>query len=80
MGNLLKDELNKLCKKGSCAIESRGMGLHIGFEVIDPNTNKPLGGLFGLRCVEKGLYPGYFGPNNNVMRLHPTLVINKEQM
>ena len=80
MGNLLKDKLNELCKKGSCARKARGMGLHIGFEVIDPDTNKPLGGLFGLRCLEKGLYPGYFGPNNNVMRLHPPLIINKEQM
>lgn len=80
MGELLKEELNKLWQETGCARKARGMGLHIGFEVVDKETNQPLGGLFGLRCVEKGVYPGYFGSNNNVLRLHPSLIINEEQM
>ena len=31
-------------------------------------------------CVEKGMYPGYFGQNNNIMPLHPTSIHYKEQM
>jgi 4-aminobutyrate aminotransferase len=80
MGNLLISNLQSLVNSKSCAREVRGFGLHLGFEVRDRKTNKPLGGLFGLRLVEKGLYPGYFGANNEALRLHPPLIINKQQI
>jgi 4-aminobutyrate aminotransferase len=72
--------MQKLVERYPCAKEVRGPGLHVGFETIDPKTNASLGGLFAFRCVEKGLYPGYFGETNNVMRLHPPLIINEEEM
>jgi 4-aminobutyrate aminotransferase len=79
-GKQLTDALQKLVDRYPSAKEVRGPGLHIGFETIDPKTNTSLGGLFAFRCVEKGLYPGYFGETNNVMRLHPPLIINEEEM
>ena len=80
MGQLLIKKLQALIKPDSCARQVRGFGLHVGFEVIDRKTNRPLGGLFGLRLLEKGLYPGYFGPRNEALRLHPPLIINKNQI
>jgi len=79
-GKQLKQGLEKLVGVYPCAKEVRGLGLHMGFEVIDTRDQTPLGGLFAFRCVEKGLYPGYFGPTNNVMRLHPPLTINQEEV
>ncbi len=79
-GKELKDGLQKLVDCYPSARQVRGRGLHIGFEVRDPKNDKPLGGLFAFRCVEKGLYPGYFGESNEVMRLHPPLIINAEEV
>jgi 4-aminobutyrate aminotransferase len=79
-GAQLVNGLQPLVEKYPSAHEVRGRGLHIGFEVKDGKTDKPLGGLFAYRCVEKGLYPGYFGECNNVMRLHPPLIINPEEI
>jgi 4-aminobutyrate aminotransferase len=79
-GKQLTEGMQKLVERYPCAKEVRGPGLHVGFETIDPKTNASLGGLFAFRCVEKGLYPGYFGETNNVMRLHPPLIINEEEM
>jgi len=80
MGQLLVKNLGSLIKPTSCARQIRGFGLHVGFEVVDRKTNQPLGGLFGLRLCEKGLYPGYFGSRNEALRLHPPLIINKNQI
>ena len=80
MGNLLQNNLQTLIKPESCAREVRGFGLHQGFEVVDRKTDRPLGGLFGLRLVELGLYPGYFGPKNQALRLHPPLIVNEDQV
>ncbi len=79
-GEQLKAGLQKLVDRYPFAKEVRGRGLHIGFEVNDDSTNTPLGGLFAFRCVEMGIYPGYFGSKNEVMRLHPPLIINEAEM
>lgn len=79
-GEQLRAGLQKLVDEYPFAKEVRGKGLHMGFEVFDERTNTPLGGLFAFRCVEKGIYPGYFGSKNEVMRLHPPLIINEEEM
>jgi 4-aminobutyrate aminotransferase-like enzyme len=79
-GEQLRTGLQKLVDQYPFAKEVRGKGLHMGFEVFDDRTNTPLGGLFAFRCVEKGIYPGYFGSKNEVMRLHPPLIINEEEM
>jgi 4-aminobutyrate aminotransferase len=79
-GEQLRAGLQKLVDQYDFAKEVRGRGLHMGFEVYDDRTDTPLGGLFAFRCAEKGLYPGYFGSRNEVMRLHPPLIISEEQM
>ena len=79
-GAQLRSGLQKLVDQYPFAKEVRGRGLHVGFEVFDEQKNTPLGGLFAFRCVEKGIYPGYFGSKNEVMRLHPPLIIDEEEM
>lgn len=79
-GEQLRKGLQELVDKYPFAKQVRGRGLHMGFEVYDELKKMPLGGLFAFRCVEKGLYPGYFGSQNEVMRLHPTLIITEEEM
>lgn len=54
--------------------EVRGRGLMIGVE-INTSINKIAGRVFATRCVEKGLYVGYFGVNAEVVRIEPPLFI-----
>ena len=82
VGTLLKEKLKEL---QSCypdiIIEVRGMGLMIGveidtsralFELISKESNAVV---FATRCVEKGIYVGYFGTKHEVVRIEPPLVI-----
>ncbi len=59
-------------------VEARGRGLQIGIE-IDVSKNRYAGKIFAFRCVEKGLYPGYFGDKQRVIRVHPPLVLSEAQ-
>ena len=81
VGALLKKKLKEL---QSCypdiIIEVRGMGLMIGVEIdtsraffeLIPQKNAVV---FATRCVEKGIYVGYFGTKHQVVRIEPPLVI-----
>ncbi|MCL4562739.1 MAG: aspartate aminotransferase family protein [Chloroflexi bacterium] len=79
-GIQLRRGLQSLVDRYPSARQVRGRGLHVGFEVRDGKSNQALGGLFAFRCVEKGLYPGYFGESNNVVRLHPPLIVTAEDV
>lgn len=62
----------------------RGLGLMIGVEfnkmfIKGKNINQPAL-LFGLRCTEKGIYPGYSGVTNNVLRIEPALIFSQEHV
>ena len=37
------------------------------------------GKLFSTRCVEKGLYVGYFGDAQQVVRIEPPLILTEAQ-
>lgn len=37
-------------------------------------------GLLGFMCAERGIYPGYFGINNEVLRIHPPLTISYHEI
>lgn len=80
-GQLLIDQLKKLTDKhkNSLTCEVRGIGLQIGLSIWSKD-NKSLAVLFGVRCLEKGLYVGYFGNQNDVLRLHPPLTITKPEI
>ena len=58
--------------------EARGLGLMIGLEV---NTNKIklANKIFAYRCLEKGIYFGYFGPGQKVIRIEPPLVLSMKE-
>lgn len=59
-------------------VEARGRGLMIGLEIntsVDNLANK----LFAFRCIEKGIYFGYFGPGQRVIRIEPPLVLSKKE-
>ena len=75
VGALLKRKLKEL---QSCypdiIIAVRGMGLMIGVE-INVSSNERNAVIFATRCVEKGIYVGYFGTKQQVIRIEPPLVI-----
>lgn len=74
IGKLLEGELKEL---ESCSIvkDFRGMGLFRGLDI----TSENFVGIAGMRCVEYGLYPGYYGKHNDVLRLQPPLTITEEE-
>ncbi|MBI4065199.1 aminotransferase class III-fold pyridoxal phosphate-dependent enzyme [Candidatus Gottesmanbacteria bacterium] len=74
-------QLNNLIRRSgdSLRCEVRGIGFQIGLS-IRSKDDKPLAALFGVRCLEKGLYVGYFGKNNDVLRIHPPLTITHREI
>ncbi|MEQ9218942.1 MAG: aminotransferase class III-fold pyridoxal phosphate-dependent enzyme [Cyclobacteriaceae bacterium] len=57
-------------------VEARGKGLMIGLEINTKNI--PLANkIFAFRCIEKGIYFGYFGPGQRVIRIEPPLTLSK---
>lgn len=80
IGNLLEQELSSICRRYSTKIvsEVRGIGLQMGLLALS-TTGEGLAALIGMRCLEKGLYVGYFGPKNEVLRLHPPLTITEQE-
>ena len=82
IGRELITELDALQREFSDVIvEVRGKGLMIGVE-INTTTNfygKISGVVFATRCVEKGVYVGYFGVSQEVVRIEPPLTINEKE-
>jgi 4-aminobutyrate aminotransferase len=56
----------------------RGRGLMIGVE-INISGDKLAGKVFATRCVEKGVYVGYFGVRQNVLRIEPPLIMTETE-
>lgn len=59
-------------------IDARGRGLMLGLE-INMVANKMAIKKFAFCCLEKGIYFGYFGPNQNLIRIEPPLVLSKNE-
>jgi 4-aminobutyrate aminotransferase len=59
-------------------VEARGRGLMIGLE-IDVSKDPAACKVFATRCVEKGLYVGYFGDAQQVVRIQPPLILTEAQ-
>ncbi len=57
-------------------VEVRGRGLMIGVQ-IDISQNPLAGKIFATRCVELGVYVGFFGVNADVVRIEPPLIIQQ---
>jgi 4-aminobutyrate aminotransferase len=74
IGKLLRNELQEL-KNYDTVKDFRGIGLMLGLEIASEN----MGGVAGMRCIEYGLYPGYYGKNNEVLRLQPPLTLTAKE-
>jgi len=59
-------------------VEARGRGLMIGIEI---NLAKDLlaSKVFAFRCVEKGIYFGYIGDKQRVIRVLPPMILNEAE-
>ena len=60
-------------------IRVRGRGLLLGLE-INVSENNQACKIFATRCVEKGVYFGYLGQNQEVLRIAPPLIINNHEV
>ena len=63
--------------------EVRGKGLMIGIEIINnyQNTKKLSGGcIFAARAVSLGVYFGYFGVHQEVVRVEPSYLLSKHNL
>ena len=79
-GKKLIDQLKGLTNEfPDVLIEVRGRGLLIGLEV-NILTNKDACRIFAARCMEKGLYLGYYGVKQEVLRIAPPYVIADHDM
>jgi len=71
-------ELKKLTEQFSdILVEARGRGLLIGLE-IDLSKDKRACKIFATRCAEKGVYFGYYGAKQHVLRIAPPLTIDEQ--
>ncbi len=80
MGLYLTNGLNKLTLKYPSVItQVRSQGLMTGIE-INIEKNHILGKILATRCVELGVYIGFFGVNAQVLRVEPPIIINKKDI
>ena len=83
IGNYLSASFADLKKKYDCIIETRGIGLLQGIELVkNRNTKEPdakLTAAATYRAYELGLLHYYAGVFNNVLEFTPPLVITAEQ-
>jgi 4-aminobutyrate aminotransferase len=80
MGAYLAEGLGRIQQQfPSLLKEVRGKGLLIGLE-IDTGSDENLGKYFAMACVEKGLYIGFYGVRQNVLRVSPPLTIPKGEV
>ncbi len=77
VGSYLIAGLEKLASQFPASIvEVRGRGLMIGVQ-IDISKDPLAGKIFATRCVELGVYVGFFGVNADVVRIEPPLIIQQ---
>ena len=81
-GNYLKEQLKILQNKFQVIGDIRGKGLFLGFELTDKDKN-PLphaADLLVNRMKDRGILMSTDGPDNNVLKLKPPIVINRNQI
>ena len=71
---MLKNLLEKELQDCPLFEEVRGKGLMLGIALKSENS---IGPKIGLMCLQRGVYIGYYGHNNNVLRIHPHLNIDE---
>ncbi|WP_028866208.1 aspartate aminotransferase family protein [Psychromonas aquimarina] len=79
-GQILKNKLLKLQKIFPNIIkEVRGTGLMLGME-LNISANPELTQTFCYLCLQRGIFFGYFGINNNVVRIEPPLTLSEQEI
>lgn len=73
VSSALKSYIENNLKDSKIFMEVRGKGLMLG---ITLKSETPIGSQIGKLCLEEGVYIGYYGENNNVLRIHPALNID----
>ncbi len=83
VGNYLKKQLQELQKKHDFIGDVRGKGLVIGLEIVENSkTKKPSKDItrkIKFKAAEYGMILGSVGLYGNVIRVAPSLIINKEE-
>lgn len=74
IGKILGSHLKDL-KDYDVVKDFRGIGLMLGLEIATENS----AGIAGMRCIEFGLYPGYYGNYNEILRIQPPLTLTKKE-
>lgn len=76
-GARLLNGLKKAEKYTDVIVEARGRGFMIGIEI---NLSKDLlaSKIFAFRCVEKGIYFGYIGDKQRVIKVLPPMILKED--
>lgn len=74
ISNIIVTMFNEGLQKCEFFEEVRGMGLMIGIVL---KGEESLGPYIGKICLKKGVYIGYYGYKNNVLRIHPHLNLDE---
>jgi 4-aminobutyrate aminotransferase len=69
--SIISERLNKCSLYNSIS----GMGLMLGIHLTSKSS---IGSRVARACLQRGLYIGYYGTNNNVLRFHPHLNIEND--
>ncbi len=78
IGNYLLDNLREIQDEYPNIIKDvRGKGLMIGVQ-IEISQDKDMGKIFATRCMELGVYVGFFGVKADVVRIEPPLTIDMD--
>jgi len=81
-GNYLKEQLKMLQNQFPVIGDVRGQGLFLGFELNDKDKN-PLPDAARLlvnRMKDRGILMSTDGPDNNVLKIKPPIIINRNQI
>lgn len=78
MGDRLLKGLKEAEKYSDVIVEARGRGCMIGIEI---NLSKDLlaSKIFAYRCAEKGIYFGYIGDKQRVIRVLPPIILKENE-
>lgn len=82
MGNYLKEQLKILQNQFPIIGDVRGKGLFLGFELNDKRKNPQphAADLLVNRMKERGVLMSTDGPDNNVLKLKPPIIINRNHI
>lgn len=73
IGGILRETFEHGLKDCPIFESVHGKGLMLGIAL---RSEQSIGPRIGLECLKRGVYVGYYGNRNNVLRIHPHLTID----